>query len=134
MESSRKTRSGRLVKEPQRYEPVEKVVDDYADDEHDPNVDLDASDDELEEELIGSDDDEEEESEDDEEDADEKGNLKDFVAYSEDDDGDSDYDEDEDDEEYEDSDDDEDEDDEYSEEDEEEETAADQGEKSVPAQ
>jgi hypothetical protein len=106
----RKTRSGRTVKEPQRYEPVEKVTDDYDEDEYDSNVDIDASDDELDEQLIGSDDDEEE-SEDDEEDADGRGNLKDFVAYSDDEeDTDSDYEEDDDsayeetDDEYEDSD------------------------------
>ena len=125
---SKRTRSGRTVKEPKRYEPVEKVTDDYAEDEYDSNVDLDASDDELDEQLIGSDDDESEEEDDDEEDADARGNLKDFVAYS--DEEDSDY-EDDDESEYES--------DEYSEEEEEtdesdDSSAADQEEKSVPVE
>jgi hypothetical protein len=113
-----RTRSGRTVKEPVRYEPVEKVVDDFAEDEYDSDVDLDASDDEAS--LVGEDSDEEE-SEDDEEDADENGNLKDFVAYSEDEEEDSDYEEGDSEEELEDS-----EEDTDDEEDEEEETESDE--------
>jgi hypothetical protein len=67
------TRSGRVVKEPQRYEPTEKVTDDYDANDYDddePDSDSDVSDED------------EDESEDEEEDADQNGNLKDFVVYS----------------------------------------------------
>jgi hypothetical protein len=36
------TRSGRLVKKPDRYVPTEKVEDDYATDEHDTDIDEDS--------------------------------------------------------------------------------------------
>ena len=74
-----KTRSGRIVKKPDRYEPDEIPEDDFDD-----------SDDEVEEEDESESDEEElesdEESESDEEDADENGNLKGFVVSDEEDD------------------------------------------------
>jgi hypothetical protein len=73
------TRSGRVVKEPVRYTPIEKVLDDYSQDEHD---DDDCEDEEDDGETLGSDDDDDEEDDDDDEDADKNGNLKDFVTYS----------------------------------------------------
>jgi hypothetical protein len=92
------TRSGRQVKKPERYEPDEKVLDDYSDDDSDfyssddeedlrskavktlvkmkkntPEVESDG-------ETLGSD--SEESDDEDNSDADEQGNLKDFVVYS----------------------------------------------------
>ena len=67
-----RTRSGRQIKKPQLYEPVETVLeDDYAVDEHDSD--------------FGSDIDTEDEyySEDDSEDDDDEGSLKDFVVDDE---------------------------------------------------
>jgi hypothetical protein len=66
------SRSGRLVKKPILYEPVERPEDDFKEDEYDED-----DDDEEDEE-----DDEDEEDEDDE-DADECGNLKGFVIEDE---------------------------------------------------
>ena len=37
-----RTRSGRLVKKPDRYVPIEKVEDDYATDEYDTDIDDDS--------------------------------------------------------------------------------------------
>lgn len=63
-----KTRSGRTVKAPDRYEPpIEKMIDDYDDDEYDDD-DLDDT------ESIESDDQYESDDE-----VDENGNLKGFV-------------------------------------------------------
>lgn len=73
------TRSGRTIKEPQRYEPKEKVTDDYAEDEYDEDDD-DESDASDEEDSDSSD----------EEDADDNGNLKGFVTYSDDEEEDED--------------------------------------------
>ena len=69
-----KTRSGRVSKKFERYEPeVDEIIDDYTDDE------------EYESDMCDSEEDEEdEEEEEDEEDADDNGNLKDFVVYSDD--------------------------------------------------
>ena len=66
-----RTRSGRVSKPPDRYQPVEEVTDDYSDDEE---FDEEDDDEEFEESE------EEEEESDDEEDADENGNLKGFVV------------------------------------------------------
>lgn len=60
-----KTRSGRLVKKPERYVPTEKVEDDYATDEHD-------TDDEDDDDYTSS---EEEDT-----DSDSEGSLVDFVV------------------------------------------------------
>lgn len=68
------TRSGRIVKKPDRYEPVEIPEDDYEDDD-------DISDCESEDDECLS----EDESESEEEDADEDGNLKGFVVCDDDD-------------------------------------------------
>jgi hypothetical protein len=71
------TRSGRLVKKPNRYEPTEIVEDDYVesdDDECTPCSEVD-----------------EDDSDSDDSDADENGNLKDFIVDS-DSDSDSDQD------------------------------------------
>ena len=72
-----RTRSGRVSKPPERYQPVEEVTDDYSDEE-------DFGDDEESDDYEESD--EEEEETDDDEDADENGNLKDFVVDDEEDD------------------------------------------------
>lgn len=77
------TRSGRVVKQPVRYEPVEKVEDDYGSDEYDSEDEDAASDD------TGSDCSDQSSCIDPEE-VDEHGNLRDLVEYS-----DSDEDEDE---------------------------------------
>lgn len=66
-----KTRSGRLSKRPIRYEPIEKVEDDYSDDD-----DFCSDDDDID--LMETDDESDDESDD--EDADENGNLKGFVV------------------------------------------------------
>lgn len=101
-----RTRYGRSVKKPTRYEPREICIDDYSDSE-------DISDDEVDivinkttkkkplktkkslqtkeeeesdgETIDGSD---SEESEEDASDADDEGNLRDFVVYTDDDDDD----------------------------------------------
>ena len=77
------TRSGRVVKKPERYEPVEIPEDDY-------NDDGDISECESEEESEDEGDEclSDEESESDDEDADENGNLKGFVVSDDDDDDD----------------------------------------------
>jgi hypothetical protein len=63
------TRSGRISKAPERYEPKEQVIDDFSDDESD---------------IDESDIDESESDTESESDADEQGNLKDFVTYDDD--------------------------------------------------
>lgn len=68
-----RTRSGRISKPPERYEPKEEVIDDYSDESEDEESDDDEEDDDEE-----SDD---EEEDDDEEDGDEEGNLKGFITY-----------------------------------------------------
>lgn len=68
-----KTRSGRIVKKPDRYEPVEIPEDDF--DDPDNRVEEEAESESDEEELES-----EEESESEDEDADENGNLKGFVV------------------------------------------------------
>lgn len=73
--SSVVTRSGRRVKKPQLFEPVEDVVDDWGVDDHDSDIDSDID---TENEYHSEDEDESEDDED--EDADENGNLKGFVV------------------------------------------------------
>ena len=68
--SESRTRSGRITKPPVRYEPVEQVEDDYADEDYDT--------DESSEDSVGASDASDEE--DDEEDADDDGNLDGFVV------------------------------------------------------
>ena len=75
------SRSGRVIKAPVLYEPVEKPEDDFKEDEYDEDADADGSD--LDEE-------EEDEDEDEDEDADEHGNLKGFVVDDDEDDEDCD--------------------------------------------
>lgn len=72
------TRSGRIVKKPVFYEPVEICEDDYSGDEEEDDV----SD---EEDDVPEDDEDEDDEEDDDDDADENGNLKDFVVDEEED-------------------------------------------------
>ena len=72
------TRSGRVVKKPDRYEPIEIPEDDYNDDD-------DISECESEEESEYDEDSESEESESEDEDADENGNLRGFVVSDDDD-------------------------------------------------
>jgi hypothetical protein len=67
-----RTRSGRLIKAPERFSPQEKCTDDFNDSEYD--SDEDASYDEETDSESGSDSDSDS-------DADEHGNLKDFVCY-----------------------------------------------------
>jgi len=68
-ENPPRTRYGRVSKPPDRYEPIEQVEDDYADDDYDSiESDIDSNDE--------SDDDEET----DESDADDDGNLDGFVV------------------------------------------------------
>tara|TARA_R110000782_G_scaffold50182_5_gene108916 strand:+ start:280 stop:534 length:255 start_codon:yes stop_codon:yes gene_type:complete len=70
------TRSGRKIKKPETYVPIEEVLeDDYADNEYDSTG---GSDIDTDEEECSSDEDEYEE-----EDADDNGNLKDFVVDDE---------------------------------------------------
>ena len=69
-EQTMRTRSGRLVKKPERYVPTEKVEDDYATDEHDTDDDVDT---ETETEI----------EEDDDDDDDSEGSLVDFVVPDE---------------------------------------------------
>jgi len=68
--SEKRTRSGRVSKPPERYEPVEQVEDDYAPEDYD----SDESDVQTDESFEDSD------EEDDEDDADEDGNLDGFVV------------------------------------------------------
>ena len=76
------TRSGRVSKPPQRYEPVEQVEDDYADDDYD-----------TEESPVSSTVSDEDTSDIDEEsDADEYGNLDGFVVADKNDSSESDTD------------------------------------------
>tara|TARA_X000001036_G_C20112477_1_gene575853 strand:- start:186 stop:473 length:288 start_codon:yes stop_codon:yes gene_type:complete len=91
MSVSRKTRSGRLSKVPERLELFEEIEDDFKDDEYDTDVDLLQTDDE---DICSED----EESECDS-DEDENGNLKGFVV-DDDEDEDEDVEESSDDEEY----------------------------------
>jgi hypothetical protein len=71
-ELATRTRYGRVSKPPVKYEPVEQVEDDYADDDYDSDVTHDLDDVEIE-----TDSDEEDYEE---EDADEDGNLDGFVV------------------------------------------------------
>ena len=73
------TRSGRNVKKPERYEPVEVPIDDYSDVDDD---DFDDDGEDIEESDFES------ESESDEDDADDNGNLKGFVVSDDEDDED----------------------------------------------
>jgi len=68
--TANKTRSGRVTKPPERYEPVEQVEDDYADDDYDSSESSDISSEVSydTEEEIGDDD------------ADDDGNLDGFVV------------------------------------------------------
>ena len=66
-----RTRYGRVSKPPEKYEPIEKVEDDYATDDYDS----------YESEIVSDfDDEDEDEEDDDEDDADEDGNLDGFVV------------------------------------------------------
>lgn len=67
-----RTRSGRISKPPERYEPIEQVEDDYGEDDYDS--------DESEIKTDEEDDFSEDEEDDDEDDADEDGNLDGFVV------------------------------------------------------
>ena len=69
-DSSARTRSGRVVKKPDRYEPVEQVEDDYAPEDYD-------SDESSVSSTPSSD---ESDEYDDESDADDEGNLDGFVV------------------------------------------------------
>ena len=64
------TRSGRVVKKPERYEPVEQVEDDYATDDYDSNEESDVDSAVTYEESEFSS----------EDDADDEGNLDGFVV------------------------------------------------------
>lgn len=77
----KRTRYGRAVKKPVKYEPQEKVEDDYCDSEYNSDSDIGSD---IESESICSDDDNDEGEYDSESDADDNGNLKDFVVYSDD--------------------------------------------------
>lgn len=68
-----KTRSGRVSKPPERYEPVEQVEDDYAPDDYD-------SDESSIDSSESFSDEEEPEDEDEDDDADNDGNLSGFVV------------------------------------------------------
>lgn len=76
MSSTYTTRSGRVSKPPERYEPVEEVTDDYTEGDYD--------EDEASEAEEYDDTESEDESLDDESDADENGNLEGFIDYEED--------------------------------------------------
>lgn len=67
-----KTRSGRIIIKPQKWEPDEVCEDDYAEDEYD-----EEEDDNIEEDTDDEEDDEEE---------DDVGSLKDFVVEDEEED------------------------------------------------
>ena len=92
----KRTRYGRSVKKPVRYEPDEKVEDDFPESDYDDDVDLNDT-------LIESG--SESESDDDDSDADENGNLKDFVTYSDSEDEDESVEKDEEEEDFTDTDD-----------------------------
>jgi hypothetical protein len=79
--STNRTRSGRVSKPPERYEPVEQVEDDYGPEDYDSDESDIMSDDSF---------DEDEDDEDDEDDADEDGNLDGFVVPDKSESGDSD--------------------------------------------
>lgn len=66
-----RTRSGRVSKPPERYEPVEQVEDDYAPDDYDSTESSVLTDESF---------DDDEDEEDNESDADEDGNLDGFVV------------------------------------------------------
>jgi len=70
-ETGTRTRSGRVSKPPAKYEPIEKVEDDYDADDYDSHESGIAS---------NFEDDADEEDEEDEDDADEDGNLDGFVV------------------------------------------------------
>ena len=75
--SNLKTRSGRVVKKPERYAPVEVCEDDYASDEYDSEESSDVSSDvSVDPDDIST-----------ESDADENGNLDGFVVEDKSDDG-----------------------------------------------
>ena len=67
-----RTRSGRISKPPDRYEPKEEVIDDYSDE---------SGDDEEDSEDEEEDEEDSEDEEDDSEEEDEEGNLKGFITY-----------------------------------------------------
>jgi hypothetical protein len=69
--NAQRTRSGRVSKPPERYEPVEQVEDDYNDDEYDSDESDIHTDDSFNEDS---------DEETDEDDADEDGNLEGFVV------------------------------------------------------
>jgi len=75
-----KSRSGRIIKKPDLYEPTERPDDDFAEDEYDED---DNEDDEEDEE-------DEDDEDDDNEDADDNGNLKGFVVEEEEEESDCD--------------------------------------------
>ncbi len=75
--TSRTTRSGRLVKPPDRYTPNEKVEDDYASDEYD--TDSNSDNDDVPS-LYSSGEEDDDDSE---------GSLKDFIVPDSDSDSDS---------------------------------------------
>ena len=66
-----RTRSGRVSKPPERYEPIEQVEDDYGPDDYDSDESDILTDDTF---------DDDEDEEDDEDDADDDGNLDGFVV------------------------------------------------------
>jgi hypothetical protein len=74
-----KSRSGRIIKKPDLYEPTERPDDDFAEDEYDED---DNEDDEEDED--------EDEDDEDNEDADDNGNLKGFVVEDEEEESDCD--------------------------------------------
>jgi len=77
-QTSTRTKSGRLVKKPERYVPVEKVEDDYATDEHDTDTEEeDEDDDDFEADTATGD---VITSDDDDDDEDSEGSLVDFVV------------------------------------------------------
>ena len=76
-ETPRRTRYGRTVKKPVRYEPLEKVEDDFSESDYDEGVDLSDC-----ESIAAEDSEEDSSSDEDDSDADENGNLKEFVTYS----------------------------------------------------
>ena len=68
------TRSGRKIKKPELFKPTEQdLVDDYSPEDHDTDFDSE----------LDTGDEEDYSSSDEEEDADENGNLKDFIVYDE---------------------------------------------------
>lgn len=68
------TRSGRKIKKPELFKPTEQdIVDDYSPEDHDTDFDSE----------LDTGDEEDYSSSDEEEDADENGNLKDFIVDDE---------------------------------------------------